>query len=78
MRLSSLVAASLLCTGAFAAEDNGYSYFSFGAERTSYSETFYSGALKGEIETDSAIVSPVYISGGLVTVNDRYDFSYDH
>ncbi|MDD5716929.1 MAG: hypothetical protein PHW64_03925 [Sulfuricurvum sp.] len=56
---------------------DGYSYFSIGMESASYSEDFFSSSLGENVHSSAKASSPVYISGALVRINHRYDFSMD-
>ncbi|MDD2828399.1 MAG: hypothetical protein PHW18_02365 [Sulfuricurvum sp.] len=56
---------------------NGYTYFSVGVQNTAYQEDFFSTTLGQNVHSDVKTTSPVYISGGLMRVNDKYDFSMD-
>jgi len=86
----SLVAGSLLYAGN--RNFDGYSYFSIGAENFKYTEKFiytftssYTAEngktyLKGEqvaIKSKVNVTSPVYLSGGLIKFNDKWDLSMD-
>jgi len=53
----------------------GYNYIGFGMETATYQE---SGMVRGIPYKSSATTSsPVYISGGLIKVNKKFDFSID-
>jgi len=71
---------------------DGYSYFAIGAENFQYTEKFiytvnttFTGEngkvyLKGEqvaIKSKINVTSPVYLSGGLIRFNDKWDLSMD-
>lgn len=55
---------------------DGYSYAGIGFENTMYQETVFFPNL-GTVKSKAAVSSPVYSSGTLVNVNDRYDVSLD-
>ncbi len=56
---------------------NGYTYFSVGVENITYKESFFSNTLGANVNSVAKASSPVYISGGLMRVNDTFDFSMD-
>lgn len=55
---------------------DGYSYAGIGFENAMYQETLFVPGL-GSVNSKAAVSSPVYSSGTLVNVNDRYDVSLD-
>jgi hypothetical protein len=55
---------------------DGYSYGGVGFENTTYQESGHSSKI-GSIKSKASGTSPVYTTGSLVRVNDRYDFSLD-
>ncbi|MFA6144451.1 MAG: hypothetical protein WCW84_05580 [Sulfurimonas sp.] len=55
---------------------DGYSYGGVGFESISYQEDAHSATL-GSLKSKATGSSPVYTTGSLVKVNDRYDFSLD-
>ncbi|MCX6073099.1 MAG: hypothetical protein NTY39_02135 [Campylobacterales bacterium] len=55
---------------------DGYSYGGIGFENTTYQESGTS-ATYGHIKSKATGTSPVYTTGNLVRVNDKYDFSLD-
>ncbi len=56
---------------------DGYSYFSVGMQNITYKEKFFSTTSNANVNSIAEATSPVYISGGLMRVNDQYDFSMD-
>jgi hypothetical protein len=74
--MKKLLVFSLTCASALMASGyNGYTYFSVGMENISYSEAMTTS--KGSLKLEAQGNSPVYISGGLMRVNDTFDFSMD-
>lgn len=55
---------------------DGYSYGGIGFENATYKENSYNPAI-GSLKSKANGSSPVYTTGSLVRVNDRYDFSLD-
>ncbi|MCK9372339.1 MAG: hypothetical protein M0P91_04020 [Sulfuricurvum sp.] len=55
---------------------DGYSYVGIGFENAAYQETVFIPNL-GSVKSKAVVSSPVYSSGTLVKVNERYDFSLD-
>ena len=55
---------------------DGYSYFSVGMQNTKYEENIVlSNGQK--VHSSATATSPVYISGSLIRINDKFDFSMD-
>ena len=55
---------------------DGYSYFSIGMQNVKYEEnTVLSNGQK--VHSFAIATSPVYISGSLIRINDKFDFSMD-
>lgn len=55
---------------------DGYSYGGIGFENATYRESGHSSTI-GSFKSKASGSSPVYTTGSLVRVNDRYDFSLD-
>lgn len=53
-----------------------YTYFSVGMENINYSENLTLSNGKN-VQSSAKGSSPVYLSGGLIRINDRFDFSMD-
>ncbi|HHH51555.1 MAG TPA: hypothetical protein ENK76_04220 [Campylobacterales bacterium] len=57
-------------------EYDGYSYFSFGMQNIKYEENIVLN--NGQhVHSSAHATSPVYISGSLIRVNEKFDFSID-
>jgi len=56
---------------------DGYSYLAIGYAKTNYKEKSSLKINGKNVETDVTVSSPIYYSGGLFKVTDKYDFSID-
>ncbi len=66
----------MLFAGESKAQYDGYSYFSIGMQNTKYEENIVlSGGQK--VHSSANATSPVYISGSLIRINNKFDFSMD-
>lgn len=78
--MKKLVLTALIPLALFASSDNekydSYTYFSVGVENIRYNEdiTLSTGE---KVHSTAKAMSPVYMSGSLVRINDKYDFSMD-
>jgi len=77
-KISFLLLTSLALFANEAIDDKyrGYSYVSVGIENITYQEDIVLGD-GSVIHSNASTTSPVYISGSLVKINNRYDFSID-